>query len=475
MYLVHSIIKTCVFCVIVFIISGISSAQENQTTESENSLFRNNIVELLGNIPKYSKNLNIGPLRLYPSFEISEAFDDNVFDAADPDGVTGDFYTTYKPAISLVLPIKKKKHFLELNYSSEIHEYTRDYSRTNQVTNQEQDHVNQYFGGSVNLNFHKGFSVHLSNQTSMIRVPSSFTRRTNPQVQFLGEPPEEGEEPEVLEQFGFNTFSPRRDLTYNVASIVINLPDFFDKLDFDIHYSNRDISYKGRKFNASERNEDLFGGALIIKPLPKIRITTGFDYGIIKYDSAFRNDSTVQRIPFNISWQPTDKSNFFLDTSYNTRDYGRRSIFENFHGYDATLGYRFNVAERDELTIKFERSLKEEQFQTDPLISSLGDNNPYFFTQLNVDYVHKFHRNISFIFSPAFQTLRFLEKDIDLMSGVIKREKVDLIRVKVTARYDTRREWLFGEISYSYQDRDSNFEDGDLVKNVGQISVGINF
>ena len=135
-----------------------------------------------------------------------------------------------------------KKHLFELNYGSEIYEYIRDYSRTNEVVNREQNHVNQYFGGSVNLNFHNGFSISLSNQTSMIRRPGRFTRRTNSVVQFLDE--EEDEEDEVLEQFGINTFTRRRDFTNNLASLIINLPDFFDKLDFDIHYSNRDVSYK---------------------------------------------------------------------------------------------------------------------------------------------------------------------------------------------------------------------------------------
>jgi hypothetical protein len=460
-----------------FIISGISSAQENQTTEIENNLRRDKIVKSIRNIPQHSRNLHIGSLRLYPLLEISETFDDNVFDAADTDDITGDFYTTYKPAILLVLPIKK--HLLALNYGSEIYEYIRDYSRTNEVVNLEQDHVNQYFGGSVRLNFNNDFSISLSNQTSMIRIPGRFTKRTNPEVQFLDE--EDDEEVEILEQFVFNTFTPRRELTGNLASLIINLPDFFDKLDFDIHYSNRDVSYKGRRFNSSERNEDVFGGTLIIKPLPKIRIRTGFDYGIVKYDSDFERDSIFQRIPFNISWQPTVKSNFFLNTSFNTRDYGRRSPFENFRGYDATLGYRFDVTERDNLTIKFERSLKEQQFQTEllvPSLESVGDDNPYFFTQFNIDYVHRFPRRFSIIFSPAFQNLRFQEKSIvNPTPGVFtnKREKVDLIRVKIAARYDAPREWLFGEISYSYQDRSSNLQGGDLVENVGQISVGISF
>ncbi len=60
------------------------------------------------------------------------------------------------------------------------------------------------------------------------------------------------------------------------------------------------------------------------------------------------------------------KSYFFLNTSYKRRDYRGGSIYSNFTGYDATLGYRFNITERDNLLIKLENSLVEQQFQIDP-------------------------------------------------------------------------------------------------------------
>ncbi|MFQ5964720.1 MAG: outer membrane beta-barrel protein [Candidatus Scalinduaceae bacterium] len=460
-------------------ISGASFAQEVQTEIESNSHRHkiSQIVKFLEKIPEYSKNLYLGPLRIYPSFEIAETFDDNVF-ASSHDKVS-DFYTTYKPKILLKLPIAT--HSINLNYGAEIYEYKRNYTRIiNGVRTNilEQNHVNQNFGGSIDLNLQNGLSILLSDQVSRIRRPSRVTRRTNPEVQFLGEPPEEGEEPEVLEQFVFNTPTRRRDFTNNVASVVINLPDFSDKFDFEIHYSNRDISYKTKGFGGSERNTDIFGGTVIIKPLPRINIKTGFDYEIIKYDSAIGNDSTVQRIPFNISWQPTIKSNFFLDTSYNIRDYGRRSIFKNFRGLDATLGYRFDVTERDNLTIKFERSLKEQLFQIDPNNNSVGDNNPYFFTQFNINYIHRFSEYFSFQFSPAFQTLRFREKKIVITNtgtNIFRREKVDLLRFEIKARYDAPRGWLFGEISFNQQDRNSNLSGGGLVKNLAKISVGLSF
>ena len=84
-YLFHSTIKTCVYGVICFIISGILCIQEVQTEEVEGGLFKDKILELLEKIPQSTDNLYIGPLRIHPSLEISQTYDDNVFYSASRD------------------------------------------------------------------------------------------------------------------------------------------------------------------------------------------------------------------------------------------------------------------------------------------------------------------------------------------------------------------------------------------------------
>lgn len=476
MYLVYLTKKVCVYCAICFIISGILFVQAVKADEEvEDDSPREKIsqlAEFLGSIPEYSQNLYIGPLRLYPSLEISGTYDDNVLNA--PNNPVHDFYNTYKPKISLALPIRD--HSIAFDYGYTIFEYEGFSSRV-----AEQDRVNRNFGGSINLNFLNGFSINISDRVSIIRTPGGgVTRRTNQRVQFPDDDPiDEPEDPNSIEElFGINTVRAEREATNNNASISINLPDFFSKFDFSIRYSNLDTSFKGSEQNGNERNVDTFGGRVTINPLPLINIVTGFDYSFTRYDSSFGNDSISRRIPFNISWHPTVKSTFFLNTSFNRRDYGRRSDFENYTGYYATLGYRFNVSERDNVTIKIERSLRGQQFQRSVIDPSIGDDNPYYFTQIDIDYIHKLPRNFSIIFSPTFQHLRFREKEFTTSKSgatVLKHEKVDTIRFEVAARYNAPRRWLFGEISYRYQDRDSNLVGGDLVKNVGKISVGLSF
>ncbi len=57
----------------------------------------------------------------------------------------------------------------------------------------------------------------------------------------------------------------------------------------------------------------------------------------------------------------------------------------------------------------------------------------------------------------------------------IRKEKIDTIGVDISAKYESPQGWFSGEISYSYQDRKSNLNGGDLVSNVGTVSLGLSF
>ncbi|MCP4265126.1 MAG: hypothetical protein GY777_06055 [Candidatus Brocadiaceae bacterium] len=283
-----------------------------------------------------------------------------------------------------------------------------------------QNRVNRDWEGSASFNFENDFSILLSDRVNINRIPGIITRRTNSIVFDPVVPGSIDNESEVLEQFGLNTFTQPRQFTNNVASIKINLPDFFNKLDFILEYSNTDISYKQRSFGATnDRNKNSYKGMIKIKPLAKTEIATGFELLDIRYDKDSDRDSAYLRIPFDISWIASAKSYFFLNTSYNRRDYSGGSIYSNFTGYDAKLGYRFDVTERDNLLMKIEKSLVEQQFQLDPDIITRGDNNPQDWTQLNMTYAHNFQRDLLLISLQPFK------------NEVFENDRIYQIRVEV--------------------------------------------
>ncbi len=471
--MIKSTLKTCVYGIICFIISGMLYIQEVYSQDIKENLFKYKILEILEKIPLSADKLYIGPLRIHPSLEISETYDDNVFNS-DSSVVRDhqDFYETYNPEISLELPLKN--HSLNFDYGFHILEYHHFKTHSSK-----QNRVNRDWEGSASFNFENDFSILLSDRVNINRIPGIISRRTNATVLDPVSSDPGGGETEVLEQLGLNTFTLPRQFTNNVASIKINLPDFFNKIDFILEYSNNDISYKQRIFGTdNDRNTNNFLGTINIRPLPKAVITTGIQYLDIRYDKNSGSNSAYRSIPFDILWKASAKSYFFLNTSYNRRDYSNGSIFANFTGYDATLGYRFNVTERDNLLIKLEKSLVEQQFMIDPNNSARGDNNPQDWSQINMMYTHEFPRRFSVTISPAIQHRRFRERQnlTNKSGGVVsKYEDITTLRMEVSGKYTSPKEWLFGEIFYRYKDIRSNVFGGDLTKNEARISVGISF
>lgn len=525
-------------------VSESSDNLENSLDDwSVNGLY-DSIVQKITSFKRLQNNINFGPVTLHPSFNVSGVFDDNVFNSSQDK--VDDYYTRYDPSLSALFRLKK--HLVGVNYNASIYEYTRNYDREIR-----QDRVNQSLNGLLNLNFNNGFNVTINNKFSKTRIPAKVTRRVNPSVLFIpfqgdggsggdggdgdGSGGEDGggdgdgsgdggggqpiigiEEPsETLEQFGFNTISQGRDLTSESFMFNVDLPDFFKIIDFGINYTNIEQYYKDD--DGSDQSTDVFTGTFSIKPLSKISITSGFAHSIIRYDFTTQNDSNKNSVPFRVVWNPTAKSDFFLDYNYNMRDYGNSSHFKNFKGYDSTLGYRFAITKRDNLTIKFERSLKEQQFVTKDVLSggreiivvdgvdgsssrkvgvlnheSIGNNNPYFFTQINIEYLHRLSTKMTFRFVPYLQTLRFFEErdSFQIVRGEFEtsnditipekgkivsesQEKVDAYGLNLSLRYEAMRGWFFGELSYNFQKRKSNQFNGDLEENVGEFSIGLNF
>ena len=93
-------------------------------------------------------------------------------------------------------------------------------------------------------------------------------------------------------------------------------------------------------------------------------------------------------------------------------------------------------------------------------------------------YTHEFPRRFSVKISPAIQRRSFRERQNLLSKGgglVRKHQKITTLRLEVSGKYTSPKEWLFGEITYRYIDSRSNVLGGDMVKNEAIINVGVSF
>lgn len=385
-------------------------------------------------------NLYIGTLEIKPSYELIETYDDNVFNTSEDE--TADLYTLHQFNIGLLSPLSDYS-LVHFDYNAAIYEYMRI---------QDHNHVNQSLEGALDFNFANDFKLSISDRIKRSVIPPGVQRR------FFGAIIDD-EIP--IEDEGPNVFVDRRTIITNTASFDLDFPDFSPNLDFSLHYTNRDVSYQEEEFEDSDSNVDTLSAIVEYQyPFLPIKISSGFLYSIVRYDSSPNRDNIKKNVPFDIEWKITPKNELYLKTHYKTSDYGNHSTLENFEGFETILGNRYFVTPVSSIEVFAERSVKEQRST---------DNNSYFFTAIGLRYTWELDRFEASVEVNYFN-IDFFERNDAL--GVV--EEVNGISANLNIIYNPQ-DWWFAEFDYGYNRRDNTISLGDLTKNTISLSAGLNF
>jgi len=413
---------------------------ETITSSEEEHSLASGIANFMEDVSALHDNIRVSPVAIKPSYQATEIFDDNTFDA--PQDEVEDFYTLHKAKIELDTPFYD---FIKtnLNYKTDIYEYGHV---------QERDHVNQSLSGNVEFNFANDFNLKLMDQIRRYVIPPGYQRRFSEDVVDLDVP---------IEDQGINVFRDRRDITANIARIDIDLPDFFSYLDFSIHYFNRDVSYQRSQFKQNDFNRDTVGASFEYEcPYMPVIVTSGFDYSILRYDIAKDKDNTLQEIPFGVTWNINKRNEIYLTTKYKITDYRKNSRYENFEGWEVLLGDRYDINPLSSIDVYCGRGVTEERKE---------DNNSYFNTKFGIKYTRELKRLTGFL-DLQYSNLDFFESN-EQLGGT---ERVDGFNVDFNLKYDLK-EWCFAEFDYKYKRLDNTFSSGDLTKNTVSLGLGLSF
>lgn len=396
-------------------------------------------VNIMEEISLLYHDLYIGSVGFKPSYQISEAFDDNIFNL--PEDEKSDFYTLHKIDLGVESPIFEHARAYA-DYNAEIYDYERF---------EERDYDNHSLKGAVEFRFSNDFRFSFSDQIRKYVIPPGVQRRYYNDVNFVGIP---------IEDIGPLGFEKRRDLIANMANFDLDIPDFFPNLDFSIRYENYDVSYQQEEFEIYDFNTNSIGTtAEYQSPFFPVKISSGFLYAVTRYDSP-EYDTISKNIPFIINWQINSKSQVRLENNYRIATFGSKSDFEDFEGLGTILRYRYTFNPVSSVEISGERSVKEARAE---------DNNAFFYTAVGIKYILK-HNRFSSSIEVNYSNYTFFE-EIEFLGKV---EKINSVGVIFTMRYNPQ-EWWFAEFEYAYNRGDDTIDLGDLMKNVVSLGVGLNF
>lgn len=387
-----------------------------------------------------SHDLHVGPVLIMPSYQISEIFDDNVFNY--PTNEVSDFYTLHKIDFGIESSIFEHA-WATADYGAEIHDYERFGER---------DHDNHSLKGAVEFRFANDFHLNFSDQIKKSVIPPGVQRRFYNDTDILDIP---------IEDVGLLLFVPERELITNAASFDLDVPDFSPNLDFSVHYRNRDTSYEQEEYKSSDFNADTISTTAEYQyPFLPLTISSGFLYEIVRYDSVEFNDSTRKNIPFTIDWQINPKHDVRLENNYRISTYGSKSDLEDFEGLETVLSYRYFLNPVSTIEISGERSVKEQRAE---------DNNAYFYTAIGIRYTVQ-HKRWSTTIDVNYSNYTFSEETESL--GIV--EKINSISTNLNIKY-TPQKWWFAEFAYAYNRGDDTIDFGDLTKNMVSVGIGFSF
>lgn len=131
----------------------------------------------------------------------------------------------------------------------------------------------------------------------------------------------------------------------NIATFVLDFPNFIPDFDFFVSYLNHDVRYEEEEeFEGSEYNADtISANILYAHPFLPVKIASGFLFYFQQYYSDNDFDNTKKDIPFDIEWKINPKHDFYVKTHYKTSNYESNSPVEDFDGWEIMLGGRYYI------------------------------------------------------------------------------------------------------------------------------------
>lgn len=303
--------------------------------------------DIMERISMLYHDLHVGNVGFKPSYQISEAFDDNIYNL--PEDERSDFYTLHRIDLGIESPIFEHARGY-MDYNGEIYDYERFVER---------DYDNHSLKGVVEFRFSNDFRFSFSDQVGKYVIPQGVQRRYYNDVDVIGIP---------IEDIG-PIVSERRDLISNTASCDLDIPDFFPNFDFSIHYENHDVSYQQNEFESGDFNTNTINTKTEYQsPFFPVTISSGFLYEITRYHSP-EFDGIHKNIPFIVGWQINSKNQVRIENNYRISTYGSESDLENFEGLETIVRYHYTFNPVSSVEISGERSLKEARAE---------DNNAFF-------------------------------------------------------------------------------------------------
>ena len=216
------------------------------------------------------------------------------------------------------------------------------------------------------------------------------------------------------------------------------------------------------KFHRSH-GSGLFGARFRYKLLTKLDTLAELNFGKTNYYTNVISDSVFYETLAGVQWKETEKTTGIFKIGYRVRDYEEE-------GFDQFSGVVFSLESKTQLNTVTNFSVLLRRSQEEILFTP--DRNFYELNSMYLTFSRKLTGKIDASLSNYYQFL-----DIPAVREAESDIKTFTWGFRTSVDYKIQK-WLFTELSYWYEDRDSSSDDSEDLgrkKNVISFTLGAAF
>lgn len=232
--------------------------------------------------------------------------------------------------------------------------------------------------------------------------------------------------------------------------------DMTEKLRFKIDYSLFDLAYSDNVNNFLERQDDIIDLYGFYKYSVKTSLFLQYRYADVEYDSASAADNSQDSYFAGVRYNSTDKLALMFKAGIQDKSFNRTSPgFEDSSNLSLDLQAEYKMTEKTRITLDMYRNNEESNSQDASEREVLGAWLLY-----EQDITEKIIARIDG---------RYENADYTQLPGQGKRED-DYYFIRPAVQY-LFRDWMMGEVGYSFEKTSSSDSEFDFETNVFSVSL----
>lgn len=368
-------------------------------------------------VPSDKGNIKLGPLEVHPSVGLAETYTDNVYRNYDGHEKKSDWITTLSPGLELVLPLRR--HSLKVGYLADVNWYGK---------NRENNHVQQAATGSVNLDFPGGLVFTVSHRFT----DSEIVRKWIEQPGLSG-----ANDPYRAMPFQSNDFNTRAKYS------------FADRWAVAAWYNYYKYDYKNEYDRAGSYDRNLFGGSVFYRVTPKTDFLVEYAHSRVAYPRSVASDNKNDTAYVGLGFDPSAKLKGYLKVGWTQKKYDviAASGEDKYNTFSTQIDLAYDLSPYDVISLKGSRTIEED----------IDTNAAYTRDYYSLGYSHTLSQNerirLNALVGYGKSKFESPQTDVD---GSFKTRDEKIYSGTLGVDYAMLR-WLLWNLSYTYENRDSNF------------------